>query len=101
MSGLYGCFYKNNNTISDSDINKLKVWNMPYGRDGEDLYAEKGIALGICIEHFTKAPMPKKGIISSDGYIAAIDAVIYNRDELSGEVINGNLLSDEELLLKL
>lgn len=101
MSGIYGAFtdqsLKKNN---ERNMRALLLWNRAYGRIAEDLFDSKACFLGCCFEHFSDSIPKSKKILSREHKYAAIDALLYNRDELIAAGEYSSDLSDEELLFK-
>lgn len=97
MSGIYGSWQPGKELIEQKkDIDRLMQWNRAYGKT-EEQYLEKDMALGCFIEKLFTDAVESSPVLYRNSMYAVIDAVLYNRDEL--DVKNGNLLSDEELVL--
>lgn len=98
MSGIYG-FIKigDDERAAGARTGGLRHWNRDYGRNGEGELTGKGFAIGNFVEHFSET-FPAGSPVFEDGdLLYAIDAVIYNRDEL--DAAEGE--SDEELIIRL
>lgn len=99
MSGIYG-FVKIGNdddTIAEGRVKGLGRWNRDYGRDGEGEVCGEGFAIGCFVEHFAEAFPAGTPVFEDGDLLYAIDAVIYNRDELDAK--DGE--SDEEVIIRL
>lgn len=100
MSGICGIIQTTEKeTIVTEDLYKIHRWNYPYGLTCSDVFIDKNISLGCCLEHITNAPTPTKSVLCHEKKFAVIDAVLYNRNEITSKCPNTNSLSDEELLL--
>ena len=99
MSGICGIIHVRNVPSNEKDLLAIHKWNYPYGSSLSDMYVQTNVSLGCFLEHITNAPMPTKSFFSNKNTIAAIDAILYNRDELVLKCPNSISLSDEELLL--
>lgn len=103
MSGIYGIYNANASGKEqniDAGLSLLSKWNLAYGDGQHDDVSFANIGMGICPEHITNAPVNKAPIIRRDNFVAVIDAVIYNRDELISQYDVSATLSDEEMLLE-
>lgn len=100
MSGIFG-FTRREERFMEDTIGGLSYWNRIYGREahGQRIHGNSGI--GCHIEHFSDK-FPYGGpLLDHNGNPAVVDALLYNRDELT-ELLHLDrecLLSDEELLL--
>ena len=103
MSGIYGYSYRTEtaSAVLCDTIGALEYWNRIYGREdhGQTQYSDSGI--GCHVEHFSDK-FPYGGpVLDHNGCPAVVDALLYNRDELT-ELLHLDKdcsLSDEELLL--
>ena len=103
MSGIYGFSCRNEmaSAVLCDTMGALEYWNRIYGREdhANALYSNSGI--GCHIEHFSDK-FPYGGpVLDHNGSPAVVDALLYNRDELT-ELLHLDAecsLSDEELLL--
>lgn len=75
----------------------LRRWNRSYGRDGEREVRGEGFAIGNFVEHFAEVFPAGTPVFEDGDLLYAIDAVIYNRDEL--DATDGE--SDEEIIISL
>ena len=103
MSGIYGFTYRvADETVLSDAIGGLEYWSRNYGRQAHDQRFMGLSAIGCHVQHFTER-FPYGGpILECDGYIAVIDALLFNRDELL-HVLGldaASLISDEELLFR-
>lgn len=97
MSSIFGTFC-NPMVSANENMKKLEHWNRAYGRDTTDLYQNNHMHLGCCLEristHATNMPVLHIGTVH-----AAIDLLLYNREELIEKCNVSPVVSDEELLL--
>lgn len=97
MSGIFGTFC---NSIHTQDKNKKKLilWNNAYGRDAKQIFEKNNIQIGCCLQmlatHTTTCP-----ILHMNSMYAAIDLLLYNREELIIKCNAPTSISNEELLL--
>lgn len=104
MSGIYGftCRTPGPGT-TEYALQSLDRWNGEYGREaaGQSLMGRSGI--GCRVEHFSDRFPHGAPVIEFEGGNAVVDALLYNRDELTAELglSDDAALSDEALLLKL
>ncbi len=96
MSGIFGFSIKNSNNAKKI-LNALNYWNAHYGIEASDTLLDEGYGIGCHIEHFSDAFSFGKPILKNNNTIAVIDAVIYNREELTDDLT----ISDEELLFSI
>lgn len=99
MSGIYGLFTKGQQ--ADTEIDKLALWNQPYGSEGKHIKVENGIYLGCRQEKLSLRAGKTVPVLQSGHIYAVIDAIIYNTSELRDEVKINSDLADEELLFLL
>lgn len=98
MSGIYG-FVKIGNddeTIAEGRAKGLRRWNRDYGCDDEGEMTGEGFAIGCFVEHFAEAFHAGTPVFEDGDLLYAIDAVIYNRDELDAALGE----SDEEVIIR-
>lgn len=104
MSGIFGFTYRSaDETIIEQSKGGLEYWNRMYGKDASEVRTMDGSCIGCNIEHFADA-FPYGGpILEFRGCPAVVDALLFNRDELTASVglREDSGISDEELLLKL
>lgn len=100
MSGVFGFFGKKFDEDSrKQSIDRMLPWNRIYGSGGEDVYLSNYISLGCCFQNLSGEHISKNAILNNQKYIAAIDVLIYNREELLEKIEPEKSPSDEELLL--
>lgn len=105
MSGIYGFSYLKPNTVPGlctDTLGALEYWNRIYGREAHDSRCFSDSGIGCHVEHFSDV-FPHGGpILAYNGCPAVVDALLYNRDELTAAMgLNETIsLSDEELLLR-
>lgn len=100
MSGIYGFSFSEHSVDTKRYKNILKAWNNPYGEDGNEVFINEALHLGICHEWFSKLSNASFRTYNED-YCAVIDVVIYNRDELI-ELFNvSDVMSDEEIVFSI
>lgn len=104
MSGIFGFSRRQlPAALAEEAIGGLEYWNRIYGRDASDIARFDSGAIGCHVEHFSER-FPFGGpILTFQGNPAAVDALLYNRDELLPilSLPADSTISDEELLLKL
>ena len=100
MSGIFGVYKKNADSELYVHTTGLQKWNLAYGDDVHVKTVGKTCCLGICMDHITNAPVNPTPILCKGPYLAVIDAVLYNRDELITQYSVPEKLSDEEMLLE-
>lgn len=103
MSGIFGFTTLLRNEDAERYMHPLDIWNRPYGRDGSAKTIIGPCGIGCHLEHLNDRIQTSDPILKRDHILAAIDAVLYNRDELLAD-LDGALsdaVSDEELLLEL
>lgn len=83
----------------NADIQKIVLWNRAYGKENEALYCDDSVALGCCCEKLSNEALQSSPIIEQGDNLAAIDALLYNTEELSCKCDLKKRTSDEELLL--
>lgn len=98
MSSVLGIF-QNNKTENQNNISRLLRWNRAYGRDNEAVYEAECIQLGCCLEQLSHYALSGSPVIQMDSCHAAIDALLYNREELIDPCRQTDTLSDEALML--
>ena len=104
MSGIYG--FSVSSGRKDDVLSALRRWNRFYGETEKiEETASSGDSdntlLGGFHFAFSEKNALRSTVVCSGDYMAAIDAVLYNRSELS-EILGGESgsMSDEELLLE-
>lgn len=104
MSGIFGFTHRDMSADFFEDaLGGLEYWNRIYGRSASATQAFSDGCIGCHIEHFSEA-FPFGGpILNLHGHPAVVDALLYNRDELTAilDLPADSKLSDEELLLTL
>lgn len=85
---------------TNADIERLWLWNRPYGTDAEQTLCRTDYVLGCCYERVADrnencTPVLKYG----ENIYAVIDAVIYNVEEICARYGVAVTLSYEEILL--
>ena len=101
MSSIYGVYSKIDKDIQQK-LQNLEHWNCSYGSDSANYTDEENWAVGCFIEHLSDNYPAGGPVLLHDNYIAVIDAVIYNRDEIAAAVNLDEVrrVSDEELLFQ-
>ena len=99
MSGIFGIIKNKYFEVSKiENVKKMHQWNRAYGRSKEELFQTNYACLGCCLETLSSTTISGSPIIKNEPSYAAIDALLYNRDELEKKCPNAENLSDEELL---
>lgn len=103
MSAIFGYTYTSCAPASDTSLRQLDHWNQPYGSDAADMRTIGNAGIGCRIEHFSEKFCWGGPLFEDHQYIAAVDALLFNRDELLSllQLSEKTALSDEELLLRL
>ena len=105
MSGIFGFTYHKPNTepqlLADT-LGALEYWNRNYGREAKASACFSDSGIGCHVEHFSDAFPYGCPILDNGGRNAVVDALLYNRDELTAALgLSGDCaISDEELLLR-
>ncbi len=97
MSSIFG-YSTSNNIIKASG---LSLWNKFYGNSEPQMVYESGVHVGSCISSFSSHPTVSDPVLSNDRYIAAIDAIIYNRNVIINDLGIDVSSSDEQCLFEL
>lgn len=99
MSGILG-FLQNSTKENFQNINirTLLLWNRIYGKDAEAVSTNTRYAFGCCYERLSKESEHSTTILSKGKKHAAIDALLFNREELLRRIDLHKTISDEELL---
>lgn len=104
MSGIYGVSFRSavDHAHLRQTADSMHKWNADYGHEASECLILAQAAMGCHLEHFSADFATGAPIIRSDGDIAVIDALIYNRDELLARLTPAPEapLSDEELLIQ-
>lgn len=99
MSGIFG-FTSKNMDAGEKNLHALDVFNRSYGHEGSDTFLSEHIGAGCHLEHFSNVFPASAPVICREQYIAVVDALLYNREELLGHIGLADTISDEELLLE-
>ena len=100
MSSIYGICKKNNNMIIDDEA--MIRWNRAYGNRSDMIKTSPQCEMGCYYEKLSDHAECSDPVMTDKGSIIAIDAVVYNREELKNHIDCGDeRLSDEELIYKL
>ena len=84
MSAIFGIFNVRGEEINKDDLFKMKDYLVDYGRDHQDICNKFSLGIGACLNklnQYAQEDMPIN-IDHDSKIIFAIDAMIYNRDEL-------------------
>lgn len=100
MSGIFG-FSTKNSDAGETLLHALDVFNRCYGQEGADTLLYENMGAGCHIEHFASSFAASCPVLRQDDSIAVIDALLYNREELTALLAVDEAISDEELLLQL
>ena len=100
MSGIFG-FYSKSGNAGEHELHALDIFNRSYGHEGSDTLLSGHMGAGCHLEHFSEEFSASAPVFENEMYIAVIDALLYNRDELIPELGGDESVSDEELLLEL
>ncbi len=103
MSAIFGLTSNLTECNICDSMKELNHWNETYGTEAVRLEIFGDSGLGCRIEHFSES-FPFGGpLLEFDGQYAAVDALLYNRDELLPllGLDADSKISDEELLLRL
>jgi asparagine synthase (glutamine-hydrolysing) len=102
MSGIYGILNKQyDQPTTETCLKYLSSWNKAYGNNTINSYFSPNLGIGISTEHITNTPVNQTPIISENNVTAVIDAIIYNRNDLTSKYNLSSSYSDEELLFAL
>lgn len=100
MSSVFGLI--NKFTFSkgiENEITGLLSWNLPYGKYNHKVVQSSNYYIGCCQDRINQSIGISEPVISENNRIYAIDALIYNREELLKECTVSSTLSDEQLLI--
>lgn len=99
MSGILG-FLQNstNENFQNMNIKTMLLWNRIYGKDAEAVSTNDTYALGCCYERLSKESEHCTTILTKGKKYAAIDALLFNREEMLKKIDLHKTISDEELL---
>ncbi len=99
MSGILG-FLQNstNENLHNINIKTLLLWNRFYGKDAEAVSTNSIYALGCCYERLSKKSEHSTTLLTKGAKYAAIDALLFNREEMLERIDLHKTISDEELL---
>ncbi len=76
----------------------MRLWNLAYGRDRDEVYLDTSAGLGCCYENLSANKPPKALILTKNTKTAVIDALLYSH-KIPGEDCHTPCLSaDEETL---
>lgn len=103
MSAIFGIWHKSGEPIDEKHLLKMQSKISQYGRDAQDIYIDKNIGFGCCLNKWSKYSQEEVPVYQdarSETFLAC-DALIYNRDELIEKCCQtGNKeISTQELLL--
>ncbi len=98
MSGIYGVWNSDKKNSDEADRNRLRSWNLAYGRGDENLSLDGSLYFGCSRESYSEKLPQSRPILVRNGKYAVVDALLYNRKELLDEGEFEEALSDEELL---
>lgn len=99
MSGILG-FLQNstNENFQTMNIKTMLLWNRSYGKDAESVSTNTTYALGCCYESLSEEIEHSTTILTKGKKYAAIDALLFNREEMLKKLELHKTSSDEELL---
>lgn len=104
MSGIFGiCNWTEECTFSsDDNLSRMASWNRAYGDDVEDYYRFEGLSMGIFGDRLNNCLTKSKGVVKMNNWIAVIDALIFNRNEIIEELnkTTPRDIPDDELVLR-
>ena len=101
MSGIFGVMNMSASADINASLSRLCKWNNVFGETRETKVFSDSFGFGICADHITNAPVNRTPVLHRDKISAVIDALIYNRDEISGSFNIPLSYSDEEMLFEL
>lgn len=97
MSSIFG-YSTSDNRIKATG---LALWNKFYGTSEPKMVYEHGVQIGCCPSSFSSHPAAKDSVLSDSRFMAVIDAIIYNRDEIINDLGIASSASDEQCLFEL
>lgn len=101
MSGIFGYLSGDSKTIEvSSAIQAMLSCNRMYGRDKEATAKKDRVFLGCCVDILSDSHIQKEPVISYEGGLAVIDALIFNRKDLLEKCNISKEISDSELLFQ-
>lgn len=99
MSGIFG-FTTKRSDAGRAELHALDVWNSDYGHEGSGTVLSGHMGAGCHTEHFSDRFPAGTPVQETERYVAVVDALLFNRDELLPILGVSEDISDEELLLK-
>lgn len=96
MSGIFG-IWQNGTLTSTTDRMRLQKWNAAYGVKTETLTSEN-LFLGCTQSRYSDEMPGSAPVLRNGSKYAVIDALLFNRDEITARSGLSEELSDEELL---
>lgn len=100
MSSIFGLL---NKTSLPKDVKKeicgIQSWNIPYGRRVQATEVGENFYIGCCLDELDNTSKNNTPVFISDNCYYAIDALIYNREEIIDVCKVSDAISDEELLI--
>lgn len=99
MSGILG-FLQNSTceNYQSFNIKTMLLWNRAYGMEAEAVSTNTTYALGCCYERLSEEREHSTTILTKGKKYAAIDALLFNREEMLNKIDLHMTISDEELL---
>ncbi len=100
MSGIFGLISKHPFSYNvEQEVLGMQAWNLAYGKISKETMVNKNYYIGCCLDKINHKIEINTPIIKNDSCLYAIDALIYNRDELLSKCNVPNNISDETLLI--
>lgn len=102
MSSIFGLFTKEDHSFDEKNINvnRMSGWNKAYGNSEHEVCNLQDLVLGCYLEKLNKKIKSSAPVLKNDSFMAVIDAVLYNRDEICDKLGSSltDDISDEKLL---
>ena len=101
MSSIFGYIQRRDLEAGKCiDIQPMRLWNLAYGEDGEEVVSGKNYGIGSVLEKLSEEAVKSRPVIKKDKKYVVMDVVLYNREEMADRCKMAETLSDEELLFQ-
>lgn len=101
MSSIFGMVSKKKHHMEQSQFSGIQVWNLAYGKESKKSVSQDELFIGCCKDIINKSLNTIDPVVFRDRKYYAIDALIYNREDLIEQNGLSNNVSDEELIISI